>query len=255
MKKSLILLLLCTFGFSVFRQPAQAQSEEADSAASSSSTVIQITREEASPNATDHERAGAMAILRNLERLAGDSEQKERLGSAYEEVAEKNRGFIARVVGVKDQSIRVSTSKGEIFLVPDKSTTLVKKSETVTADMVTLAEWFEIDDWLVVIGVENGETFAPRRIVSSPESLEAPEQFMQRFNVKTVQKTKLEAIPSGETAAQNLLITAKTVFQNADGSELDLSDLPKETLVVAMGTVNANGNKTVGVVRALVNIE
>jgi hypothetical protein len=248
--QSIKYLLVAVFVFLAATLKVNAQTPEA-SVSASSSAKIQITKTSSDIKANSQEKSGATAILKNLERLTSDEAQKEQIKNNYDEVGEKKKGFIARVVSVKGQSVKVKTGESELFLVPDKSTTLVKKDEIVTADTVTMTDWFAVDDWLVVIGVEDGETFLPRRISISAESLEPQEQVMVRGAVKTLNKTKLEAVPSNAVAAESFLITAKTVFQNADGSEVDTKKIVNGTAVLIVGTKASNGSMTAGIVRVL----
>jgi hypothetical protein len=65
----------------------------------------------------------------------------------------------------------------------------------------------------------------------------------------------MDIIPNGETAAQGVLITARTVFQNADGSEIERTMFTRDAAVMVVGTVGANNSRTAGIVRALSYIE
>lgn len=219
-------------------------------------TIIEISKDGSEQiQATSKNKEGAQAILQNLERLASDEANKETIISNYEDIGEKRRGFIAQVTSTKDESLRIQSRSGEeFFLAPDQSTTVVRKTEIVTADKIKLSEWFTVDDWLVVIGVEDDGVFLPRRIMISSVSLEPEEQFVERGLVRTLQKTKLELTPSGSDQALSFVVDASTSFQNVDGSDLTLNDFSKEDQVIVVAT-GSETKKTARIVRSLSYVE
>ncbi len=239
---SLFVLLLTN----TFSSPTLVSAQ--DKTASGSSEIV-IGKKARSDEVTAE---SAVHILENLERLAKDPQSSEQIKDKYDGVTNKTRGFIAQIISLKDDSFRVITPDNqEFFITPDKSTTIVKKGQITTGENYTLSDWFAIDDWLVLIGVQNNEVFQPRRILVSSESLAAPKSFVLRGTVKNSQKDKLDVAILGRTDS---IITFKldkdTNLVNQSNETITAKDLLVDTPVLLIGT-EKDDKKTLQTLRLL----
>lgn len=221
-------------------QPLAAQQESSsptvNDATASDKVVEEITIEQKTTDGQTQE--STTQILENLERLAKDSSQSEQIKNQYEGVTSKTRGFIAQVTSLKDDSFKITTPSGEeLLIVPDKSTTIVKKGESIRGSDATLTDWVAIDDWLVLIGIQSGETFQPRRILVSSDSLSPVDTFVARGVIKTSQSTKLDIeIIGQENQVETFNLVKNTNLVNADNETITYQDLPAGTPVLLIGT-------------------
>lgn len=232
MKKNLLISLFLFFAFSCI----QAQAQETTQAEASQSGTIVIEKKS---NLTAHDQASADQILDNLERLAKDPDASQQIQNQYDDVSNKNRGFIAQVSSFKDGALKLITlNQEEIFVTPDKSTTVIKKGKSATGENLELGDWFAIDDWLVLIGVQNNDLFAPRRIIISSESLAPTVPFVTRGQIKTVTSKKVDVALIGganEVETFNLSKTVNLVDQNNE--TLTYKDLTVGAQVLLVGTI------------------
>ncbi|MDR0462799.1 MAG: hypothetical protein LBG64_01085 [Pseudomonadales bacterium] len=246
--KHLKCLLIAVFATFILTGVASAESDTNES-----STVIEISREE-NGNQANSSQEGASVILRNLERLASDTEQVQQILENYEEIGERKRGFIARVTSLRDDSLRVETLHGnEQFITPDQSTAIVSGGREARANTINLSEWVDVGDWVVIIGVENNGVFSPRRILISASSLEPETQIVKRGSIVALQRASFELQPVATESAMTFNITGDTTFQNADGTALTVDDFGVDSKVLVVGTSNGEDN-TATIIRSLTSI-
>ncbi|MBQ6437893.1 hypothetical protein IJJ12_00750 [bacterium] len=221
---SFFVVFLCTFA------PVSAQD------ASDSGEMLAIGKK------TDDATAEkSNQILQNLENLVKDTGTSNIIRTQYDDVTTHARGFIGQVTALKEDSFKVVTPDDEEMLIaPDKSTTLVKKGDTTTGEGLTLADWISINDWLVIIGIQNGDNFQPRRIMISSDSLEPSVTFVRRGLVKTATTSKLDVSILGEQTTETFALTKTTNLVDADNETITTKDLPAETPVLLIGTMKAD---------------
>jgi hypothetical protein len=229
--------------------PSLIKAQETSTNASTSATEMVIEKK---ANLSEHDQASASQILDNLERLAKDPTSSEEIKDQYEDVINKNRGFIAQVVSFKDGALKLNTlDQEEIFITPDKSTTIIKKGQSVTGENLDLSQWFNIDDWLVLIGVQNNEVFSPRRIIVSSESLEPEEQFVLRGQIKAFTSKKADVQIIGSDNTVETFVLEKTIsLTNKDNATLTYKDLSLDASVMLVGTIT-NDKKSLQTLRLL----
>ncbi|MDO5561635.1 MAG: hypothetical protein Q4G02_02575 [bacterium] len=200
---------------------------------------------------SEHDQTATNQILDNLERLAKDPESSEKIKEKYDGVVNKNRGFIAQVTNLKDSALRVQTPNGEdVFITPDKSTTIIKKGKSTTGENLTLSEWFTIDDWLVLIGVQNNDVFSPRRIIIASETPIPEEQFVLRGTMKSSQSKKIEVNILGQEKSESFTIDKNVNLVNQANETITVKDLTIEAPVLLIGTIK-NNKKTLQTLRLL----
>jgi len=233
MKKNLLISLF----FALISSTISVSAQETSPAATASATEMVIEKKVA---LNDHDQASAGQILDNLERLAKDPTSSEQIKDQYEDVTNKNRGFIARVTSFKDGALKLSTlTQEEIFITPDKSTTIIKKGQSTTGENLDLSKWFSVDDWLVLIGVQNDDVFSPRRIIISSESLEPEKQFVLRGQIKTFTSKKVDIQILGSSANVETFNLDKTInLTNKDNASLTYKDFSLNAQVILVGTIS-----------------
>lgn len=241
--------LLISLFFALISSTISVSAQETSPAATASATEMVIEKKVA---LNDHDQASAGQILDNLERLAKDPTSSEQIKDQYEDVTNKNRGFIARVTSFKDGALKLSTlTQEEIFITPDKSTTIIKKGQSTTGENLDLSKWFSVDDWLVLIGVQNDDVFSPRRIIISSESLEPEKQFVLRGQIKTFTSKKVDVQILGSSANIETFNLDKTInLTNKDNANLTYKDLSLNAQVILVGTIN-NDKKSLQTLRLL----
>ncbi len=229
--------------------PAENISEEGES-----EEAIVIEKKE---ETGEEEGGSADKILDNLERLAKDPDASEQIKDQYDEAAAKNRGFVAVVLASKDGALRVNVlgldgETEEVFITPDKSTTIIKKGQSTSGENLEMDEWFAIDEYLVVIGVQDGETFSPRRILVSSEEIVPVEEFLLRGSVERISSSSVTIVKAGGTEEQNSYTIDKAVkILSRDGVEIEASEIETESNVLLVGTIDNDGDEQLQTIRVL----
>lgn len=213
-----------------------AASEDASSSAGGSEIIIRKKTAESTQTANQ--------ILQNLEKLSKNQHQTEEIKDKYEDISTKNRGFVAQITSLKDDSFKIRTPDDEeFFITPDKSTTIIKKGKVTTGDSYTMANWFAIDDWLVLIGTQNGEVFSPRRIIVSSESLAPQKNFVIKGVIKNVTSSKVEIMPINGNSVETFKIDKQTNLLDHHQETITSKDLQLEQKVLLVGTQESDNSQ------------
>ena len=231
-----------------FSCASRVLAQDATSSADASSSTQIVLEKNA---ATEHDNNSATQILDNLDRLAKNTDQSEQIKEQYDGVSDKNRGFIAQVTSIKDNAFKITTPKEEeLFITVDKSTTIVKKGKTTTGENIDLLDWINIDDWLVLIGVQSNDTFSARRIIVSSESLLPEETFVLRAKIKTATSKKVDAQIIGTDTIETLNFNKTTNLVDSLNETITYKDLQIDMEVFLIGTIE-NDKKNLQTLRLL----
>lgn len=194
----------------------------------------------------------ANQILQNLDKLSKNQNQAAEIKDKYDDVTAKNRGFVAQVTSLKDDSFKIRTPTGdELSISPDKSTTLIKKGAASSGDNLKLSDWLAIDDWLVLIGVQNGQVFLPRRIIISSESLAPHTNFATRGVIKNLTSSKVEIMPLGSHVVESFILNKKTTLLDEHQENITYKDLSLGQQVLLVGTIADQDAKQLQTLRVL----
>jgi hypothetical protein len=228
--------------------PVVAQVEIATESASQATPETTLTIEK--KVATEIEVTNV--VLDNLERLARNQERVQEVNTKYDGVTNKTRGFIAQVTYVKDDSLEIVTLSDEKhFIVPDKSTAIVKKGQPIAGGEYVLTETFAVDDWLVVIGIQSGTNFSPRRILISSESLAPKKHFVLRGSIKSATSSKLDILLSGTDTIESFTINKSSNLVNPDNETVAVKDLTPDANVLVIGSEKEGGSRLLETLRLL----
>lgn len=193
------------------------------------------------------------ALLGNLEKIAAEEgEANEDMKEVYEQMESKKTGFIAQVLSIKDKTVKVKDPQnGEKFLTFDKSTILVNGNSQENADSADLAKWLEVDDWLVVIGVVENETFLPRRILISSTNLAPKSKFVRLGTFKSLSSNTLTFIPKNSEQEETLTVGRNTDYQDSAGKDIKTREFTEGAEILVVGITPASGKTTANTLRLL----
>lgn len=238
---SLALLLSGVSGnFHVFNLRVKAESLNPDNQKSQEAT-------------TETNPATQSALLSNLEKIAAEEGKgNEDIKAIYEQMESKKTGFIAQVLSIKDKTVKVSDPQdGEKFLTFDKSTILVSGNSQENADSADLAKWLEVDDWLVIIGVIEDETFLPRRILISSTDLTPKAKYIKLGTFKSLSSNTLTFIPKGSETEEKLTVGRNTDYQDSTGEDIKTKEFTDGAEVLVVGVTPSSGKTAVNTLRLL----
>lgn len=204
-----------------------------------------VSAQESSASTSPTPAETTQKIKERIQRIV--KEKSAEIKGVITQLSKKKRGFIGKVERVTAESLTISNVHGIVIIPIDKNVTLLKKSQKISVDKVA------VGDWLVVMGLVVDDTFEPKRILVSSETVR-PRTHLVNIGTIVAQNSKKITILSRKNETLELAITKKTDFQDLTGESVSSSKFKKDFQVIVVGYENENG-KTATVIRSLVSLE
>lgn len=162
-------------------------------------------------------------------------QRKEKIDTVLGEVTSPKRAFVGQVSRVSETTITLNVA-GTTRIVPlDSGVTLIKNGKT------TAAENIAVDDWALVMGLWEDDTFTPKKIFFSEKSLRPKTQIVALGSLKEVKKTSLQFQARGQEEVLTLTLNSKTRYQDVKGETATLSQFVAEDQVLIIGYKDDDG--------------
>lgn len=227
MKKIIFITLLVISLTPALGVSVQAASESAS--ASDSSTSTQTTQK----------------LKERIQRIV--EEKSDKIKGAIDQLSQQKRGFIGQVDRVTAESLTVSNIHGTEIIPIDETVTLLKKSEKISVDKIA------VGDWLVVMGLIVDDTFEPKRILVSSQTIR-PRNHVVSIGTIVDQNSKKITILSRKNENEKFIINSKTDYQDRTGESVNRNNFENDLQVIIVGYEDKSG-KTATVIRSLVSLE
>lgn len=196
--------------------------------------------ETASPSATTEK------LRERIEKIV--EEKKEQIQGVISEFDQKKRGFIGQVIRVSEESVTVKTNKTTEIIPIDETVTLLKDNKDLPIDEVA------VDDWLLVMGLIEDDSFQPKRIIVTSKSLRPRTPIVALGNIDSISRSSLTLTPRSETDSFSTSLSSKTRYQDINGEEIDRDDISEDTQAVVIGFED-DDEKSATLVRVLTVID
>ncbi|MGD9129010.1 MAG: hypothetical protein PVJ09_00770 [Candidatus Woesebacteria bacterium] len=214
MIKKLITILIIISVIFLNSQLVKAEQDNTDSATTETS--------EASPSAEANEN-----LKDRIEKIV--EEKKDKIENTLEDLSKNKKGFIGEVTRVSEETITISTTKGTNIIPLTEDLVLVKKQKKIAVDEVI------VGDWLIVMGFIEDDSFVPKRIVVSAESLRPKEHIVLLGTIKSIQRNKIDFKPRSDEETLTLDLNKKTKFQDNQGEEAKQADFIEDLQCLLIG--------------------
>ncbi len=158
-------------------------------------------------------------------------------------LSQQKRGFIGQVERLTAESLTV-VNQGETEVIPiDEDVTFLRNGQAI--ELADIA----VEEWLVIMGIIENETFSPKRILVSSASLRPQKHFVELGTIVNQSNNQLELL-SRQEEELNINLTKQTEFQDQDGQTVDESALINDLQVLVVGFEDDQG-RTAKIIRAL----
>lgn len=170
-------------------------------------------------------------------------EQKDKVQSVLQEFSNERRAFIGQVTRVSETTLTVQ-SRDVTRIVPLEGVTLMRGNTTLTPQAV------EVDSWALVLGVAQGDSFIPKKVMLSPTSLRPDTHVAYLGSIASIKARSLDFQPRGQETILTVTLNNTTQYQNDQGETVRLADFIEDDQVLLVG-YQENETIIVTTIRAL----
>lgn len=175
-------------------------------------------------------------------------EKKDQIKGIIDNLDSNKQGFIGEVTRISEEAITIKTNKSTRILPITDDVELLEDGKEVELSDVA------VENWLVVLGIIENDTFSPIRILVSDTSLRPLPSFITLGSIISIERSELTVIPrSGETETP-VTLNNETLYEDLNGEEIERTDIEEDTqaLIVAL---DDDGEKIAKRVRILTVID
>lgn len=164
-------------------------------------------------------------------------EKREQIKGVIEKITLQKRGFIGEVQRISAESLTVKNSKGvEILAVDPDEVEILKNNKSINIDDIA------IENWVVIMGLQDKDTFVVKRILVSDKSLSNKEYFVILGTVKSITSSKVNVDPRNDEQTISYKIGSSIDYQDLNGNEIENSQIEEESQALVVGYKTDDGN-------------
>lgn len=247
-KKALVAgLVLAGLTFSISWAHVQAQildtvEETVDSV---TDTVEDATSTLTGDDATS---SAAQQLKERIQRIV--TEKKEEIEETVTELTTKKRGFVGEIIRVSENTLTVQT-RTTTEIVPLTTEIPIQDTDGETVDFEEIA----VGDWVVILGIIADDTFQPRRVTISEDSLAPVQKTVNLGSITDLSARLLELRLRSDETLEEFVITSNTTFVDQVGTEVDPDDIETETQALVVGYIDEDDGLTATTIKLLITVE
>ncbi len=201
---------------------------------------------------TDQEATSATtaSLKERIEKVVEEKENKN--GSVAGQIDYKTRAIVGVVERVSESAITISNISGSVIIPITPAVELIKD------DKQLLIADIEIENSVIALGLQTGETFTPIKVIVDDDQIMPRPQVVTIGAVKEISSSSLsiESRISSSTSTFSLNKNAQII--DAENNEISISDLFEDVQVVIAGYIDNSGDeekKIAQIVKALVSLD
>lgn len=176
-------------------------------------------------------------------------EKREQIKGVLSAIDQQKRGTIGQVTRISEESVTIKTRITTEIVPLGGDVTIEKDGDAIEIDEI------EIDDWLLVMGLIEDDTFAPKRIIVSSDSLRPPTTLVSLGSIDTIERNSLTISPRNQEASFTISTSSSTEYQDLNGDEIDRADIDESTQALIVGYEDEDGDKSASLIRILTIVE
>jgi ElaB/YqjD/DUF883 family membrane-anchored ribosome-binding protein len=230
--------------FSLFQQPsvsfAQSDTEEAEE------TEEKVEEEET----TEATSATTQSLKDRIEKVVEEKEARSQ--TEDQNIVYTTRGIVGQVERVSESTISIATARGSVIIPVDKTVELLQDDKLIEISQI------EIENSIIVLGLQTGETFTPIKIIISKQSLLPRRQIVQLGTVTEIDQKQLSLQTRNNQSTIEFTLGNSTAFLDADDNEIEVEDLFDEIQIIVAGYIsgeNDNEKNQALIIKTLVELE
>jgi hypothetical protein len=161
--------------------------------------------------------------------------RRDQVKGIIDQMSSEKRAFVAQVQRVTEKTVSLKTLKGEQeILTIDETVALVKDNKKITINDIA------VDDWAIVMGYVNKDSFALKKIVVSSTSLLPRSYETVLGNVKTISTTQLVVTTKENQESKTYVLNKSTAYQDSNGNTSDRKSLRTDDQVLIISYTDKN---------------
>ncbi len=172
-------------------------------------------------------------------------ERQEQIKGVVDNLAQKKRGFIGEVQRVSEGSITIKNIHGTQIISIDDQVQLTKDGKSVEIDGIA------VGDWALIMGYIRDDSFEPRKIQISAETLRPKNYTVYLGTVDTIGKSNLSLIPRNGGDSVVVTVNKQTGYQDNKGEEIELDDILDESQILVVAYDDEDGDHIATTIRSL----
>lgn len=163
-------------------------------------------------------------------------EKREQIKGVIEKIYQTKRGFIGIVERISEDNITIRNSSGVQILAISDQATILKNNREINLDDIA------IENWVVVMGIQEQDSFQVRRLLVSEDSLRPNEFFVSLGSVIETKTNSITINPRNQDEQIEYDLNSKTAYQDNTGEEIKLKQINEESQVLIVGYKTEDGN-------------
>ena len=128
-----------------------------------------------------------------------------------------------------DETITISSRLGNRISPIDQTISITRDGKEIKITDVA------VENWVTILGRTQNDTFTPVFMFVHAKSIQPKNQYVGIGTVTGITKNSLTLQPRSQAEEKTITITTKTVIEQPDGEELELSDISEDIAVLITG--------------------
>ncbi|NCN03805.1 MAG: hypothetical protein GW942_01880 [Candidatus Pacebacteria bacterium] len=157
-------------------------------------------------------------------------EKKDQIKGIIDNLDSTKQGFIGEVSRISEEAITIKTNKSTRILPITTEVELLQDGEQVELSDIA------VENWLLVMGIIEDDTFNPIRILVSDKSLRPLPSYITIGSISSIEKSELIVIPRSGEEETSVSLDNETIYEDLNGEEIERIDIEEDTqaLIVAL---------------------
>ena len=210
--------------------------------------TAETNENETAPEATS---ATTQSLKERIEKVV---EEKESRSNGQAVTEHTTRGIVGQVERLSEGTITINNAKGSVIVPITDQVEIVKGTRTIKVTEI------EIENSVIALGLQAGESFTPVKIIVSTRSLLPRTQVVQLGAMSSLERNSLTLTTRADQQAVTFTINNSTAIEDASGEKISQQDLFEDVQLLVAGYVQESqtageSSNVAQLIRALVEVE
>lgn len=170
--------------------------------------------------ATDSTKT-TLKLKERIERIV--EEKKDQVKGIISDITSTKQGFVGEVIRVTQESITVKTNKATRIIPITPDVKILKDNKEISVEDIA------VENWAVVMGILEEDTFKAIRILISPTTLRPRPHIIILGSINALEKTLVTITPRSGEEPLSALLNSKTIYEDINGQEILRTDIQTDT--------------------------
>ncbi len=168
----------------------------------------------------------------------------EKVNGAINNLLNKKVAMIGEVTRITDEAITITNISGTKILPLNNNPRIIKGTQEIGVEKI------EVENWVMVLGRQDGDDFSPNFIYVYSESLRPKNQEVIIGTISSITKTELKITTRSNSEERTLKLSKNTTFEDSNGEEARQLDFSEDINVLITGFKDEDST-TINTLRSL----